>query len=444
MSLSSGTAKFRVAICGAGIGGLSLAVTIGKFADCNVQVDLYEAHDAITTAGTGIVVSRHIREVMEVLGLYQEVIRVSAEPPSSSSGPRFRKSDISQGGFEWFHHILQQHNPDISIHHKHLVDILNQQIPSSCTVHFNKCLTKYVKQSAGSFVLHFADESIETTDVLIGADGIHSSVRKTLFETINEDLIDPSKIRNYSDASWTGTLIYRAVIPSEKLSQTDPENVALRDFVIFCGKGKHIVSYPISKTLINVSAVVSDERKAGTPFEGRRVSDVSREEVEEAFQDFEPAVKNLLKCFEHPSRWVLHVVDDLPLSTCDRVALIGDACHAMTPYMGAGAGQAMADAFVLGRLLAHPLTTLDNVHVALKVYQDVRLSVAQLVALNSKRAGRISQFNLPGYYNGTDQGNEREELEILQEMIINHSEGQGNAITEWQQAERNLQESVAL
>jgi len=207
---------------------------------------------------------------------------------------------------------------------------------------------------------------------------------------------------------------------------------------------QHIVSYPISKTLINVSAVVSDERKAGTPFEGRRVSDVSREEVEEAFQDFEPAVKNLLKCFEHPSRWVLHVVDDLPLSTCDRVALIGDACHAMTPYMGAGAGQAMADAFVLGRLLAHPLTTLDNVHVALKVYQDVRLSVAQLVALNSKRAGRISQFNLPGYYNGTDQGNEREELEILQEMIMNHSEGQGNAITEWQQAERNLQESVAL
>jgi len=110
---------------GAGIGGLVLAVTIGKFADRDVQIDLYEAHDAITTAVTGIVVSRHIREVMEVLGLYQEVIRVSAEPPSSSSGlssvvcppcltifvppgPRFRKSDISQGGFEWFHHILQQ------------------------------------------------------------------------------------------------------------------------------------------------------------------------------------------------------------------------------------------------------------------------------------------------------------------------------------------------
>ena len=102
------------------------------------------------------------------------------------------------------------------------------------------------------------------------------------------------------------------------------------------------------------------------------------------------------------------------------------------------------DAFVLGRLLAHPLTTLDNVHVALKAYQDVRLSVAQSIALNSKRAGWIYQFNLPGYYDGTDQGNEREELEILQKMIMSNSESQGSAIAEWQQAERNLQESVAL
>ena len=59
---------------------------------------------------------------------------------------------------------------------------------------------------------------------------------------------------------------------------------------------QHLVSYPVSKgTLINVVAVVSDEQKSGTPFEGRWVSDVTREEVEEAFQDFEPTVKSLLK-----------------------------------------------------------------------------------------------------------------------------------------------------
>jgi salicylate hydroxylase len=96
--------------------------------------------------------------------------------------------------------------------------------------------------------------------------------------------------------------------------------------------------------MINVAAFVSDKQKAGTPFEGRWVSEVSREEIEKAYQDFEPAAKSLLKvslraglnmripanldflqCFENPSRWALHVTNELPLSACDRVVLIGDA-----------------------------------------------------------------------------------------------------------------------
>jgi salicylate hydroxylase len=118
------------------------------------------------------------------------------------------------------------------MHRKDLVDILRQSIPSSCTIHFNKRLTKYEKQSPESFILYFTDDSSSTTDVLVGADGIHSSVRKTLFETIGPDTVDPSKIRHYSDPSWTGTLVYRSVFPAEKLLKLDPNNVALKDFMI--------------------------------------------------------------------------------------------------------------------------------------------------------------------------------------------------------------------
>jgi salicylate hydroxylase len=71
---------------GAGIGGLFLAITIEKFADRNIQVDLYEAHDAITTAGAGIVVSQRTTEIIEALGLYEEISRVSTKPPSSNYG----------------------------------------------------------------------------------------------------------------------------------------------------------------------------------------------------------------------------------------------------------------------------------------------------------------------------------------------------------------------
>ncbi|KAG2130017.1 hypothetical protein BD769DRAFT_1666951 [Suillus cothurnatus] len=443
MSLSSGSPKFRVAICGAGIGGLVLAITIGKFAGRDIPIDIYEAHDAITTAGAGITLWPRTVEIMKELGMYEEMSRIVTKTPSANHGPIYRKSDAPEGGFEWFHQIFEPYGPS-QMHRQHLVDILKRHVSSSCTVHFNKRLTGYDTQSPGSLVLHFADNSTATTDVLVGADGIHSAVRKTLFETlIGPGIVDPSKTRHYSDPSWTGTLVYRTIVPVEKLSEMYPNNVALKGFMFFCGKGKHIVSYPVSQGMhINIVAFVSDEQKVGTPFEGRWVSDVSPEELEKVYQDFEPDVKHLLKCTEKLSRWALHVVNELPLFTCDRVALIGDASHAMTPHFGAGAGQSMEDAFVLGRLLAHPLTTLSKVPAALKTYQDVRLPIAQSIARGSEHMGNIYQFCLPGYYDGTDRGNMREEIEILKEKILDlwSWEGEGGAITEWVQAESHLRE----
>ncbi|KAG1752199.1 hypothetical protein EDB19DRAFT_1627833 [Suillus lakei] len=441
---------------GAGIGGLVLAVTIGNFAGRNIHIDLYEAHDTITTAGAGVSLWRRAMEIMEELGLDEEISRVSTKPPSSSHGPRFRKSNALEGGFEWFHYTFEPYGPS-NMHRQHLVDILKKNVPSSCTIRFNKQLTRYDMQSPGSLVLHFADDSTATTNVLVGADGVRSSVRKTLFETLDPDIVDPGKIRHYSDPSWTGTVVYRSVFSVEKLFKMDPNNVALKNFIMFCGKGKvdcgnpvHIVSYPVSQgTQINVAAFVSDEQKAGTNFEGRWVSDASLEELEEAYQDFEPDVKRLLKatclqCSENPSRWALHMVNELPLSTCNGVALIGDASHAMRPHLGAGAGQAIEDAFVLGRLLAHPLIMLDNVPTALKAYQDVRLPFAQFVARESERTGYMYDFYSPGDHDGTDRGNEREQREIMKGKITDRWNwaGESGAVAEWLKAEKQLQEGL--
>ncbi|KAG1719534.1 hypothetical protein EDD22DRAFT_854920 [Suillus occidentalis] len=115
----------------------------------------------------------------------------------------------------------------------------------------------------------------------------------------------------------------------EKLSKLDPNNIALKSFTIFCEKGK-----------------------------GDWVSDLSLEEVKELCQNFKPDVKCLLNCLKNPSKWALHVVNELPLFTYDRVVLIGDVSHAITPYLDTRAGQAIEE---ICMIFAHMGITMGQI-----------------------------------------------------------------------------------
>ena len=90
----------------------------------------------------------------------------------------------------------------------------------------------------------------------------------------------------------------------------------------------------------------------------------STEELLETYEGFSEDVRLLLGCIASPSVWSIHAIDP-PLESYvrGRVALLGDAAHAMLPYLGSGAGQALEDALVIVRLLAHPQTNAENVEV---------------------------------------------------------------------------------
>ena len=104
---------------GAGIGGLALAITIGKY-DPSIPIDLYEAHDAIDTAGVGITVPKKTQQVLIALGLFDDFRHTLTHDPEQSrgeltvfdgvgfgltatSGPTVRRSDMREGGYPWFH-----------------------------------------------------------------------------------------------------------------------------------------------------------------------------------------------------------------------------------------------------------------------------------------------------------------------------------------------------
>lgn len=119
---------------------------------------------------------------------------------------------------------------------------------------------------------------------------------------------------------------------------------------------------------------------------------------------------------EKPSRWVINNLKPLPISVHGPVALTGDACHAMTPHMGSGAGQAIEDAYILASLLAHPSTTRKTLHEALKVYEAIRLPHGLMVQRLSRLNGKIFEFIDPRFED-LDQDEVAKSTEISAEDI---------------------------
>ena len=123
-----------------------------------------------------------------------------------------------------------------AMHRQHLVAVLEKHLPASCTVHPKKRLVKYIEREqqdahpTPSIRLEFTDGTTATADVLVGADGIRSAVRESMFETAaSEDDGDKSHFRQYIDATFTGMISYRFVISADALRKEHPENLSLKE-----------------------------------------------------------------------------------------------------------------------------------------------------------------------------------------------------------------------
>ncbi|KAF8438429.1 FAD/NAD(P)-binding domain-containing protein [Boletus edulis BED1] len=428
---------FRVSICGGGIGGLMLAVVIGKYG--THPVDVFEAGPTITTFGAGISLFGRTMDVMKDLGLYDEFIKLAVKPPQENTSSTFRKSD-QRDGYHWFSVHLK--HGQLMLHRKDVVDFLLRHLPASCKIHTSKKLNSYeVDSETGKTTLHFSDGDSTVTDVLVGADGIHSATRGTMYKKLASSIEDDESRKNLLksiDPVWTGILVYRNLVPTEKLLKAYPDLEPPTNLTMHLGESKHIVTFPVSDgKLINVVIFHHNCDTFGSPFKGRWVTDVPEEEVLHLFEGWDIRAEALVKCVERPSRWALHSLRPLPHYVDGAVALLGDAAHAMEPHFGAGAGQAMEDAYVLGRLLTHDLTHPGNVADALKTYEEARLPFANSVVQRSHTVARYYSFSVPPEgsetvpFNGTP-----EELDYVRKAIVDAWEWQSEPDRVWGDAEQ--------
>jgi len=237
-------------------------------------------------------------------------------------------------------------------------------------------------------------------DVVIAADGIQSTVRRQIGQM--------EKGSHHETPVATGDSAYRLLIPRERvqhdaalLAMLD-QNVAMR----YMGPGGHIMAYPVKQnSLYNIvllhptstdTATETTMDTGGSPW----TTQGSRTEMLHFYRNWSPAIRAWLSYADQDLlEWTLQTAAPLPHWARNSVALIGDACHPMLPYVAQGAANAIEDAAVL--MTAFTLTS--DVILALRVYEAVRKTRAEVIAASASSTGR--SLHLP---DGSEQ-HERDE-----------------------------------
>jgi len=166
--------------------------------------------------------------------------------------------------------------------------------------------------------------------VVNAADGVRSAIRAEVF--------------NGQPASFTGQVAWRGIIPAEKLPAGTVKNAA----TVYMGPGRHLVTYPMRGSSV-VNFVAVEERDTWSE-EGWNIPD-DPENLRRAFAEAGRDVQTILNAVDETFLWGLFNHPYLPRWTKDNVALVGDACHPMLPYLAQGAVMALEDAWVLAREL---------------------------------------------------------------------------------------------
>ncbi|KJA17338.1 hypothetical protein HYPSUDRAFT_46532 [Hypholoma sublateritium FD-334 SS-4] len=389
--------QLRLAIVGGGIGGLTLAVALTRMGvDAKIQIDIYESAAKLTQVGAGITLWPRGWEILKALDLEEDLaafLNPGQEIPSKDKlvlSLVFKKSDQPEDV-----HISDLSFPggSVSFHRADVLTVLLAHISPRIQIHLGCRLTSFVESDA-DVELSFKNGETARCDMLVGADGINSVVRRGFLAKENNLSADDA-VRE-AHPLWTGTTVYRSVMESSLVAQLDPKHPALLRPVSFCGKNKHVVAYPISAgRQINAVAFFSDPGKENTLFDGPSTVPKTTVNVSALYPNWSAETKCITDNMINPSRWAIEIVKPLERYGAGRIVLLGDSAHAMPPHLGNGAGQAFEDAYILAHLVAaSPPVSGERIDIAhiIASYSAVRQPFGNFVVQASVEQGKNYEF----------------------------------------------------
>jgi salicylate hydroxylase len=363
--LSGLNAKPHVLIAGGGIGGLTAALALLKR---GLNVDIFEQAPELKGLGAGIQLSPNGTRALFELGLAAELNDIACQPKGKeirlwNTGQTWNLFDLGAES------IARYGFPYVMIHRGDLHTILANAVrrEKSGAIHVNAVCVGCTQDERG-VMLGFADGTQLKGDALIGADGVHSRIRQTLF--------------GGDHPKFSGCLAWRGVIPARRLPAHLLRNVGTN----WIGPRSHVIHYPLRRgELMNFVGIVErDDWQVESWTEQGTI-----EECEHDFSGWHEDVHRLIHSLNTPYKWALMVREPMKRWTIGKISLLGDACHPTLPMLAQGGVMAIEDGYVLARCFE----SYDVPETALARYETARSERTRKIVEGS--AANARRFHNP-------------------------------------------------
>jgi salicylate hydroxylase len=355
----------RVLIAGAGIGGLTAALAALRQGH---EIEVYEQASELKEVGAGVQLSANGTRVLYALGVGEELKSLSCEATGKeirlwNTGETWKLFDLGKVSIERYGF------PYFTVYRPDLLDVLARAVRrlKADAIHLGRKCVGFT-QTDGEVRLDLEDGTTATGDALIGADGVHSPIRQTLFGA--------------DKPQFSGIIAWRGIIPMERLPARMERSVGVN----WVGPGGHVVHYPLrGGAVLNFVGALERTDWQIESWSARGTT----EELAADYRGWHEDIQTLIRNIPVPHKWALMVRPPMPRWTVGRVTLLGDACHSMVPFLAQGAVMAMED----GLILARALTELDgDVASRLARYEEARRE-------RTRRAVEGSADNIARFHN---------------------------------------------
>jgi salicylate hydroxylase len=353
--------KPKVLIAGAGIAGLVAGLALLQR---GIDVEVFEQASELRELGAGVQLSANGTRVLIALGLEQAMLGIASEPCGKqirlfSTGRTWKLFDLGvssraiYGAPYWM-----VHRGDF---HRVLVEAFIARAPDK--LHLDSRCVGF-EEEGGRVSLTFASGERIRGDVIVGADGVHSEIRR--------------QIGGDAKPFFAGVAAWRGLVPMERL----PANMQRDVGTNWVGPGGHVITYPVRRgELLNFVGIFEGENWPVESWTERG----TREACSGSFAGWNEEIHAIIENLDVPYKWALLGREPLDRFVVGRACVIGDAAHPTLPFLAQGANMAIEDGMVLARCLEQFAP-----EEALQRYQQARLArTNSIVVKSSENAKRF-------------------------------------------------------